>query len=407
MKAPGRGRRPNGATPLLRFEYFLEIPGQPVLPKHPLWRQPLPASRHAFFAPASPRAAPEASIPVKDYFLAVQAFIEGAGWEALVRNLVGRGAHPSAAKLFRIFLAKHGEYYHPARVETEIEGLSYGWVVNVAVSAVGKSFLFKEYALLERLAREFTAAYVPRVYAAAEVGAGGGQSLPMFLGQWFADFHEFHVTRDTPGGDQALVLWDPDRGPILLDAAQAHAVYRQVARILTYYLKLTAFEGIGAWHHAAGDFVVRLEDHGVEVRLITVRDYRPLFGRRTESGDRVRAVTGLLEALLIFLLDVSVRTRLDRLDGTGDWAWSDPLAVDATVAGVLEGLAGKTAPWDLPMPIDALFKRFLAACSTEDFLLLCTDLVKKNYPAGSAERCLVEPHVKEHAAALADACGRL
>jgi hypothetical protein len=407
MKAPGRGRRSDGATSSLRFEYFLETPGQPVLPKHPLWRQLLPTSRRTFYAPGSPCAAPEASIPVGDYFLAVQAFIEGAGWEALVRILAGRGAHPSAAQVFRIFLAKHGEYYHPARVETEIEGVPYRWVVNVAVSAVGKSFLFKEYALLERLAREFTAAYVPRVYATAEVGAGCGRSLPMFLGQWFPDFHEFHATRDTPGGGQALALWDPDRGPILLDAAQAHAVYRQIARILTYYLSLTAFESIGAWHHAAGDFVVRLEDHQAEVRLITVRDYRPLFRSRPESGARVRAVTGLLEALLIFLLNVSVRTRLDRLDGTGDLAWSDPLAVEATVAGVLDGLADKTAPWELPLPIDALFRRFLATCSSEDLLLLCTDLVKKNYPAGSTERCLVQPHVKEHAAALAEAFARL
>jgi hypothetical protein len=407
MKDPGRGRRPNGAASPLRFEYFLETPSQPVLPKHPLWRQPLPASRNPFDAPASPGAAPEASIPVGDYFLAVQGFIEGAGWEALVRILAGSGAHPSAAQVFRIFLVKHGEYYHPARVETEIDGVLFRWVVNVAVSAVGKSFLFKEYALLERLAREFTAAYVPRVYAAAEVVAGRGRSLPMFLGQWFADFHEFHATRDIPGGGQALALWDPDRGRILLDAAQAHAVYRQVARILTYYFSLTAFEGVGAWHHAAGDFVVRLEDHRAEVRLITVRDYRPLFRSRPESGDRLRAVTGLLEALLIFLLNVSVRTRLDRLDGTGDLTWSDPLAVEATVAGVLDGLADKAPPWELPLPIDALFRRFLATCSAEDLLLLCTDIVKKNYPTGSTERCLVEPHLQEHAAALAEACGRL
>lgn len=398
MKAPGRRRR---------FEYFLETPGQPVSSEHPLWQRPLPTSRHAVIAPESPPADAEAPITVGDYFQAVQAFMEGAGWAAIVRVLSGSGADPAAAPAFRIFLAKHGEYYHPARVEAEIEGVFYRWVVNVAVSAAGKSLLFREYALLERLAGEFTAAHVPPVYAAAEVAVGRGLTVAMFLGQWLADFHEFHATRDAPGGGQALALWDPERDPVLLDGAQARALYRQVARVLTYYLNLTTFEGIGAWHHAAGDFVVRLTGGQVEARLISVREYRPFFRRWTESGDPARAFRALLEGLLIFLLNLSVRTRLDRLDGTGDLAWSDPLAVEATVAGVLDGLDGKTVPWELPLPIDALFRRYLAACSAEDLLLLCTDLVKKNYPAGSAERSLLEVHVKEHADALAEAFGRL
>ncbi len=266
MKAPERRGR---------FEYFLETPGQPVLPEQPLWRRPLPTSRHAFAAPAALRADAGASIAVGDYFQAVQAFMEGAGWAAIVPGLAGGDAGPAAAPAFRIFLAKHGEYYHPARVETEIEGVPHRWVVNVAVSAAGKSLLFREYAALERLAREFPAAYVPRVYAVAEVDAGRGRSLAMFLGQWLAGFHEFHATRDTPGGGQALALWDPASGPVLLDAAQARAVYRQVARILTDYLNLSAFEGIGAWHHAAGDFVVRLTGAQVEARLISVREYSP------------------------------------------------------------------------------------------------------------------------------------
>jgi hypothetical protein len=407
MKASGKRMRSNGAKTSLRFECFLETPDQPVLPEHPLWRRPLPTSRHAFTAPASPHADAETAIPLGDYFQAIQAFITETGGKAIVRALVGKGVDPAAAQVFRIFLVKHGEYYHPARVETEIDGVPFPWVVNVAVSAAGKALVFKEYALLKRLARESTVAYIPRVYAAAEVDAGHGHSLAMFLGQWLAGFHEFHATRGTPGGDQALALWDPASDPILLDDAQARAVYCQVARILTDYLNLAAFEVIGAWHHAAGDFVVRLEGRQAEVRLITVRDYRPLFRRRPESGDRVRAIKGLLEALLIFLLNVSVRTRLDRLDGTGDLVWSDPLAVEATVAGVLDGLADKTVPWEPTLPIDALFSRYLAACPAEDILFLCTDLVEKNYPSGSAERCLVEAHVKEHTAALAEAFGRL
>jgi hypothetical protein len=370
-----------------------------------VWSHPLPMSRHALTEPSSARTVQETSISAGDYFLAVRAFIEGSGQDA--RALAGMGGNPSTAQTVRIFLAKHGEYYHPARVETEIDGALCRWVVNVAVSAAGRSLLFREYALLQRLTREFAASYVPEAYAAAEVDAGRGRVLAMFLGQWFHGFHEFHATRDTPGGGQALVLWDPEGGPILLDDAQARAVYRQVALILTHYFHLATFEAIGAWHHAAGDFVVRLKEGRPEVRLITVREYRPLFRSRPESGDPSSTVQALLEPVLIFLLNLSIRTRLDRLDGTGDLAWSDPLAVEATVTGVLDGLAEKAPPGELPLPLDALLRRYLAACSGDDLLAMCAAIAAKNYPAGSAAYALIEGRLEEHAATLAGVLNRL
>jgi len=44
------------------------------------------------------------------------------------------------------------------------------------------------------------------------------------------------------------------------------------------------------------------------------------------------------EALLFFLLNLSVRMRLDRLDGVGAIAWADDDCVDATLEGFMEGL---------------------------------------------------------------------
>jgi hypothetical protein len=239
------------------------------------------------------------------------------------------------------------------------------------------------------------------------VNAGRSRELAMFLGQWLFGFHEFHLTRNSLQGRLDLVLWDPESGPRRLDAAQSRAVYYKIARILTHYLNLETFEGIAAWHHAAGDFVVRLRERDAEVRLISVRDYRPLFPARPAPCDGPQAISALLEALLVFLLNMSVRTRLDRLDGTGELVWSDPAAVAATVAGVLDGLAEKPAPLELPLPLDLLFKRFLAACREEDLLDLCLAIAAKIDSAGRSTPALLETCMQEHAATLADALSQL
>jgi hypothetical protein len=290
-------------------------------------------------------------------------------------------------------------------VEAEIEGKAFHWVVNVAVSAAGRSLLFQEHAILGRLNREFRVSYLPEVYGAAEVNVGRGRSAAMFLGQWFRGFHEFHLSRNAPDAEPALVLWDPVNGRRLLASAQARTVYHEVARILTHYFSLATLEGIGAWHHAAGDFVVRLNGTHPEVRLITVRAYRPLFRVLQKTGDPAHCLRSLLETLLIFLLNLSLRTRLDRLDGTGGMAWTDGVAVEATVAGMLAGLAGNPPPFDLPMPLDRLFRDYLSACSAEDLLDLCSGIAD-TYPPEAEETPLVKAQLDEHAAALYHALRR-
>jgi hypothetical protein len=91
---------------------------------------------------------------------------------------------------------------------------------------------------------------------------------------------------------------------------------------------LKTFRQIFPWHHAAGDFVVRSRDDGVGLRLITARQYAPMV-----------AGVSAFDALLFFLLNLSLRTRLDRLDGVGDVVWAEDGCVSATLMGFLEGLA--------------------------------------------------------------------
>jgi hypothetical protein len=374
------------------YHYFLETPDRPVGPDHPAWSSPLPVARQS-----APQTGPSAC-SYGDYFLGVRSFLEGAGREAAERALRRRGLPPRPAE-WRVFLAKHGEHYHPARVEASVPGATGEWVVNVALSAAGRALLNREQAILRRLARETPTPFLPEVHGWGEVECRPGVGIGLMLAEWFSGFHEFHLTH-LPDGGRGMIVWDAAGGNRLLSPSQVVAVYRQAAYILTSYLELEGFEAIGAWHHAAGDFIVRDHPGEPEVRLVTVREYRPVFGRAPSD------LEGLLNACLVFLLQISLRTRLDRLDGTGDMAWAGPEAVGATVDGVLAGLAQKPFPEGLPLPIAALFERYLARCSVNVIESLCADVAARSFAPGSAERALARAGLTEHVRLLSAAFER-
>jgi hypothetical protein len=151
----------------------------------------------------------------------------------------------------------------------------------------------------------------------------------MFLGDWFQGYHEFHLSMDEDGS-RKLVLWDTEKNPCHLSQPQAWQIYSQASRILTLYYDIETFGQIFPWHHAAGDFVVKAHGESIDVRLVTARQYAPML-ERSEG-------VSLHEALLFFLLNLSVRMRLDRLDGIGAVAWADDDCVGATLEGFMEGL---------------------------------------------------------------------
>jgi hypothetical protein len=375
----------------LPCRYFLETMEHPVGPGHPAWSSPLPVSRRA-------ESTQDASAcTYGDYFEGVRLYLEGGGRVALARALAHRGLPGEPAEI-RIFLAKHGEYYHPARLEASAAGAAGEWVVNVAVSEAGRSLLNREHSILQRLGGR-SPAFLPEVYGWGEVEGRPGIRLGMMLAEWFSGFHEFHLTRP-PAGGLGLVLWDPAAGNRLLSSAQTVQVYRDVARILTSCLNLKGFEAVGAWHHAAGDFIVRPGPRSAEVRLITAREYRPVYANPPSDFQ------GLLNACLVYLLQISLRTRLDRLDGTGEMAWTGPEAVGPTVDGFLAGIAEIPFPDALPIPFARVVERYLAKCSPDVLAGLCADLIRRDFPDGSPERALAQAELEAHVRLLSTAFAR-
>ena len=228
-----------------------------------------------------------------------------------------------------IYAEKHGSDYHPGRIEVMVGDICATFVMNVAVTSRGKARLCREFEVLEHLNSKHDFPFLPRTYFQGDALL---PSMLMFLADWFQGYHEFHLSMDE-NGSRKLVLWDTEKNPRHLSRSQAWQIYHQAARILVLYYDIETFEQIFPWHHAAGDFVVKAQKVTVntpDVRLVTARQYTSMLER--SEGVSVH------EALLFFLLNLSVRMRLDRLDGVGAIAWADDDCVDATLEGFMEGL---------------------------------------------------------------------
>jgi hypothetical protein len=163
---------------------------------------------------------------------------------------------------------------------------------------------------------------------------------------------------DKEDDTQGLVLWDPGKGQYRLSPQQVRQAYHQSARILTLYYDLSTFEQIFPWHHAAGDFVVKSQGESVDVRLITARQYAPML--EPSEGLSVQ------EALLLFLLNLSLRMRLDRFDGVGSVAWADDDCVDSTIEGLVAGLRTKEQQGIIETGFVDRFVSYLHSLAIED-----------------------------------------
>ncbi len=383
--------------------YYLDSESAPVIPGGKLWSAPLPTDRGA--SSREPLERDEPPVTYGDYFIAARDFLESDRFEAIrtaCARRLDREIPLEEIREIRIFLVKHGEFYHPSRIEPLLRSPAPApprFVLNAAVSETGKQALESEYAHLARLNAEFLFDYIPEVHLHGRGRAPDHRAIPMFLGQWFDGFHEFHISRDRSAGARGVTVWDGRPDPVFLTDRQTVDLYRKIAVIPTSYFNLETLEQVFPWHHAAGDFVVRPRAAGVDVRLITVRRYAPMFktenGTGAEGPDHQSDPTRMLSALLLFLLSLSIRTRLDRLDGVGEIVWAGDAAIAATLTGFFEGLGVASrihgAPDDLPSYVHAFF----ASHSDAELRELSGDLVNTLHPLPE-EAEVIRRHLKDH-----------
>ena len=190
--------------------------------------------------------------------------------------------------------------------------------------------------------------------------------IGMFLGEWFEGYSEFHISKDPSDGKEKILIWDNLNGNFFMSADKALKLYRQASMIMTCFYNVHTFEQIFPWHHAAGDFVVKQTGDSLDVKLITARQYSSLFDTKVQTKDR-----GLiLEGLLMFLVVLSIRMRLDRLNGTGDIVWADNLSVEGTIKGFGEGIKLKTRSREIPYNFIDEFRIYLQSRSENELFEL-------------------------------------
>ena len=387
------------ASPL--FNYYLYNKDTPVLPEDALWHEPVPQNRGDFAGSKATKTSQAVSFGM--YFDAVHAFLTSSGFEPLLKSLsstINRPVKINDISKVDVVIEKHGAYYHPSCIEVDIQEKRIALVLNVALVATGQEVLLREYNILQRLNTAYPWSFLPEVYACGNIPLSSTEDASMFLGQWFENFHEFHWSRHPGTGALGLVLWDPATGSRYLTDIQVQDIFRQAASIPTAYFNPITFEQIFAWHHAAGDFIVNVDQNPPKVKMITVRQYAPLFENVEPDPETV------IQTLQVFLFNLSIRMRLDRLDGVGDMIWAPDLAVGATVQGFFKGLNLQLTAHDLPQELADIFCTYIKSQSKVDIMDGLTDVVS-TYDPGMPGLDLVKGRLASHAAVMSDVLGQL
>ncbi|MFC1876281.1 hypothetical protein ACFL2E_03270 [Thermodesulfobacteriota bacterium] len=373
-----------------RFSYFLSDDDHPVHKNLFLWDAAIPSSRNPDSRQIKP--AEGTAITYAEYFKAVTEFLSAQSYETVCKaasSILNRKIPSEALKEIRIYLEKHGEFYHPARVVTTVDEKRVVFALNVAVSNVGKEYMEGEYRNLNRLHKIYLFDFIPKVYEYGCVQIDDNRQVRMFLGEWFEGYHEFHVSEKGDHHTSRIAVWDTENGSFFLSKEQATKLYEKATTILTAYYNLETYEQVFSWHHAAGDFVVNMDTAEPRVKLITVRRYERLL-KKTDDD-----IATIANALLLFLLNVSIRMRIDRIDGVGEISWIDDFAMEGILKGFFKGLRLATMKAAIPDTFVDAFKAFLNGIPDKEFFDLFHAIMGR-MSALNPDRVVVKSHLKNH-----------
>jgi hypothetical protein len=232
---------------------------------------------------------------------------------------------------------KHGVLYHIASVALFSKHQPIKFAVSTAVTEKARHWLRREHRTLHQLEQHFHLPYLPRVFGLGEVLAPGDpKSTPMtmVLAEWLEGYSEWHLSVDETIHKEGISVWDSMEGIRWASEDEAWQIFKQASHVLTRYYDTKTYCQIYPWHHAAGDFVVKIQPSGwVDVKLTTARQYEPITQMLQHSEMEPMA------ALVYFFLNLTLRMRLDKQDGVGEPRWAGSFSLKAVLEGFLEALA--------------------------------------------------------------------
>jgi hypothetical protein len=268
------------------------------------------------------------------YLRSVAGYLSANSFRSVRKLLAGLPDFPrrlQSAKNIELISEKHGALYSVSRLAIHFPDGVLSFAVNTAFSAEQQAFLQLEYRLLRNLSDKFGLPFLPRPFLSGKLNMEGlDRPARLFIAEWFENHHEFHLSAIRAADSaERIVVWNRDVKPFFLNSYQATELYALASRILTLCLDTRSFRQIYPWHHAAGDFIVDETRDPVSVRLITARGYRSLLPQKSDANEKMLGS-------LHFFLNLSIRMRIDRLDGTGELAWAGP---DESLAGLIRGFS--------------------------------------------------------------------
>ncbi len=107
-----------------------------------------------------------------------------------------------------------------------------------------------------------------------------------------------------------------------------------------------------------------------------MRAYEPFIN----VSEEVVELETILNTLLIFLLNLSIRLRVDRLDGVGDVAWVEANVVPDIFNGFFKGLVLQAEDSYIPHDLIEAFKTFLLRLPERDIRDILMGIVNQIDP---------------------------
>jgi hypothetical protein len=374
------GRKPGSGVPSI--ECFISTGSKLV---------PLDAASERLALPGNP---PPMSEPITygQYMSSVARLLSENSFVAL-RKLLKKQLKPTpkleAASNIELIAEKHGALYSVSRLRIRFPDDERSFAVNCAFSPDQQAFLDVEVRRLANLHARFGLPYLPLPFISARA-----PGLMLSIAEWFENHHEFHLSADASGAS-AINVWRQSGEPRFLDAEKTGELYAQASKILTLYLDGRSFSQIYPWHHAAGDFVVDESRIPLSLRLITVRGYRPLLARKSDCRDKMLGS-------LHFFVNMGIRMRIDRLDGTGELAWAGAHCLPGVIRGFVEAWETRGENTHLPKArqILSLFLDF-----SSDDRLEFAKIAAANGRVEADEGSFLLAHLPGHVIELSDALG--
>ncbi len=368
---------------------------KPMGPENHLWHTALNGRQND---PEKPTARP---FTIGDYFKCATDFLFQNKMAALKKGVafhLQRKIEEDQVSKIAIFLEKHGAFYHPARVEVSLASQCSPLIfaLNAAISHQGLTLMETECCCLNQLIPlPRPESPLPAIFGQSRLSCNG-KMVRFFLAHWFVGYQEFHVTVSS---EETLptALWQSDGTQITMAKTHHFEIYSNASQILTSFYNPITFEQIFPWHHAAGDFIVREINGSMDVKLITVRGYRALFD--IDKPPEKRNMEDIFQGLLLFLVNLSLRMRIDRVDGNGRYHFLPADTVHATLTGFFRALADKTINGHSQEALQTQFAQFLLQFDTGDFKHILT-LILNAHPQPEMEGKLIQKNLDSHVESL-------